>query len=78
MEQPVLGTIFRHMKGKKVIRSSQHGFTKRRSYLTNLINFYDEVTGLADERRVVDIVYLDFRKAFNTVSCKILIDNLFM
>ena len=40
--------------------------------MSNLINFYDKVTGLVDERRAVDIVYLDLRKAFDIVSHKIL------
>lgn len=44
--------------------------------LTNLITFCDETTGLVDEGRTVDIVYIDFRKAFITVTCKILIKKL--
>ena len=59
MEQPVLGTISRHMKGKKVIGSSQHGFIKGKSCLTNLITFYDEMTGLVDEEKAVNILYMD-------------------
>ncbi|KAK4828639.1 hypothetical protein QYF61_000287 [Mycteria americana] len=31
---------------------------------------------LVDEERAVDIVYLDFSKAFNTVSCKFLMEKL--
>ena len=53
---------------QEINRSSQCGFTKGKSYLTNLINFCDEMTGLVDEGRAVDIVYLDFRKAFDTIS----------
>ena len=76
MEQLILETIFRHNKDKKIIRSSQHGFIKAKSCLTALINLYNEMTGLVDEGRAVGIVYLDFSKAFETVSHKTLIDTL--
>ncbi|KAK4824064.1 hypothetical protein QYF61_009915 [Mycteria americana] len=76
MEQLILETIARHMKDKKLIRKSQHGFTKGKSCLTNLITFYDEMTGLVDQGRAVDVVYLDISKAFGTVSHRILIEKL--
>lgn len=44
--------------------------------MANLIAFYNEVTGLVDDGRAVDIVYLDISKAFDTHSYKILIDKL--
>ncbi|GAB0177906.1 mitochondrial enolase superfamily member 1 [Grus japonensis] len=73
LEKLIMKTIFRHMNNKKAIRSSQHGFTKGK--LTNL-NLYDETTCLINKERARDIVYLDFSKAFNTVSHMILIKKL--
>lgn len=67
MEQIILEAITAHLKDGQGLRSSQHGFRRGRSCLTNLISFYDQVTRLVDVGRPVDVVYLDFSKAFDTV-----------
>ncbi|KAK4826807.1 hypothetical protein QYF61_011615 [Mycteria americana] len=76
VEQIILSAIMQHVQDKQVIRPSQHGFRKGRSCLTILISFYDKVTRLVDEGKAVDVVYLDFSKALDTVSHSILLEKL--
>ncbi|PKU40297.1 rna-directed dna polymerase from mobile element jockey-like [Limosa lapponica baueri] len=76
MERLVLDVISKHLKEQEVIGSGQHRFTKGKSCLTNLVAFYDVITGWLDEWRAADVIYLDFSKAFDTVSHNIPIKKL--
>lgn len=67
MERIIKDSMVEHLMEYRVILNSQHGFTKGRSCLTNLLEFFEEVYGKLDEGKAVDVVYLDFAKAFDKV-----------
>ena len=69
-------TLVHHLEEKLLIGSSQHGFRKGRSCLTNLLAFLDKVTDLVDSGNSIDVVFLDFAKAFDKVPHKRLIIKL--
>ena len=76
MKKVILGVIERHLRDSTAIGLSQQGFMREKFCLTNLNPFYDKVTHLDDQGKPVDVMFLDFRKAFDTVSHGILPDKL--
>ena len=59
-----------------LLNSNQHGFMKKRSWLTNLLETLEEWTKSLDEGYGIDVIYLDYRKAFDSVPHKRLIEKL--
>ena len=75
MEKVVNRALSAHLENG-VLYKTQHGFRKGRSCQTNLIEFYDKVTQWTDEGDCVDILFLDFQKAFDKVDHKRLLVKL--
>lgn len=57
------------MKDQEVMGSNQHRSVKGKSY--SLVASYDEMNGLVDKGRAVDLVCLEFSKLFHIVSPKV-------
>ncbi len=49
------------------MKDTQHGFRRHRSFLTNLLELFHEVYHDYDKNKSFDIIYLDVKKAFDTV-----------
>ena len=56
-----------------LFNSSQHGFRKHRSTITQLISYFESIISSLEEGNLVDAVYLDFAKAFDKVDHNILL-----
>ena len=61
----------RYLEDNRVISNRQFVFRQGKSCVTNLISFYTRVIeGIENRDGWVDAVYLDIKKAFNTVPHK--------
>ncbi len=58
------------------LSSGQHGFLPCRSCSSNLILQGERVTRLLNERHTVDLVYINFAKAFESVNHRFLLGKL--
>ena len=67
LESIVKDRIVVHLEDNELIGKSQHGFLRGKSCLTNLLEFFFHIFQEHEKDRAVDIVYLDFKKAFDKV-----------
>ena len=67
MESIVKKSMVSFFSSQSLIRISQHGFCQKRSCLTNILQFMEDVTSSLNRHKYVDVVFLDFQKAFDKV-----------
>ena len=68
--------LTKHLEENGLLTNSQHGFLKGRSCMTNLLEAMEYMTKEVDEGRPVDMIYLDFAKAFDKVPRLRLLEKL--
>ena len=61
-----------------VLTNAQHGFVQGKSCFTNLLEVLEHWTSSMDEGYGVDVIYLNYRKAFDTVPHQRLLAKLKM
>ena len=67
LESFVKDAVVAHLEQNDLLLGSQHGFRAGRSCLTSLLDFYHNIFGAYDQSGRVDVIFLDFRKAFDKV-----------
>jgi hypothetical protein len=76
MERFVRDVLISHLVDNRLLSKKQYGFLSGRSTTTQLLYYLDECTQIAARGGVVDSIYLDFSKAFDTVPHKRLLGKL--
>ena len=67
MEAIVRDRLTNHLLVNDLLSAKQHGFLKRRSTVTPLLDAVNDWSSIIDGRRNVDVIYLDPAKAFDSV-----------
>ena len=67
LEKVIKQKVVGHLEGTNFFSRHQHGFRTGMSCLTQLLEYFSDIENSLDEGDCVDAVYLDCRKAFDTV-----------
>ena len=75
-EKFVREIIMDHMNLNNLFNNSQFGFRGKRSCILQLLDVFDDWVRAYDEGYQIDTIYLDFKKAFNSVPHQRLLKKL--
>ena len=76
MEKFIKQAIQDYLLENNLLSTKQHGFLSGRSTVTQLLRYLDECIEQINDGSVVDAIYLDFSKAFDTVPHRRLMSKL--
>jgi len=68
MERIIADSIMSFLNQHNLITKEQHGFLSRKSTCTQMLATLNDWTNAANARNRIDAVYIDFAKAFDSVS----------
>ena len=76
MEVIITGELQDYLSQHRLISDRQHGFRKSRSCLTNLLSAREDIEALVNAQEEVDVLYVVFSKAFDSVNHDLLLNKL--
>ena len=68
LEHIIHSSIIKHFEKHKILNDNQHGFTKKRSCETQLLSTIQEIASSTAKGKQVEVILLDFEKAFDKVT----------
>jgi len=77
MERVIVNDLTTYLLRKKLISKHQHGFISRRSTTTNLLECVSDWSIAIDNYRTQTVIYIDFSRAFDTVTRNKLLTKLY-
>ena len=76
LESIVTDSIRNYMETNSLFTKCQHGFRNNRSCVTQLLEVLNNFSSMIENKDCIDVIYLDFSKAFDTVPHQRLITKL--
>jgi len=68
MERIIAKKVYNHLYENSLLCNTQHGFLRGRSTCTNLLEAMNDWTLIVQSKHAVTIAYIDFSRAFDSVS----------
>jgi retron-type reverse transcriptase len=73
IERAAYTQFYNYLQVHNLLHMKQFGFRRKRSTSSTLLQFTDGILGNMENGQVTGVVYLDLKKAFDTVNHRILI-----
>jgi hypothetical protein len=67
LERLIKQFLMSYLEDNALLSASQHGFRSNKSCLSNLLLSLEDWTKVVDDGFIIDTVYIDFKKAFDSV-----------
>lgn len=76
LEKIIVSKITTFLESTNQLNKGQHGFRRGRSCLSQLLAHYERIISALESNTVLDVIYLDFAKAFDKVDHGVLLHKL--
>ena len=76
MERIIYVQLVKYIETNNILPDSQHGFRTSKSVTSQLLETFNDLTNSIENKEIVDVIYFDYRKAFDSISHKKLLDKL--